>query len=329
MPAANPGSRVPLKCGDLFTTTAIATLVGAPVKVARDETTPPAYIGEVANDQLGVLGCHWAGGEPMEFGNTADVTVYIAPNSSEGFAANYSKDLADVPAKAQKPVENTAGDKSGYWCEASGLSDGVPLCTAQMLVGSYWVTASLSALAPATASSAGAGLQKVLDTIADRLSAAAQPVPAWVAPATTPPAFCTAPSSTAEVRSIFGAPGYAVSPEGTRYLDASSIAFDGPGASCSWVDSRDKVGSLNVDLLASGSWVFPGFAPHPAIDGVVQSYSSATIPGANYALLGCDEGLCEAYLAIGTTLAHINMNDLGTAKNVTALAALAKDIAAS
>ncbi|HMH59126.1 MAG TPA: hypothetical protein VK537_08095 [Galbitalea sp.] len=326
--ASAPGSRVPLKCSDLFTPSSVAVLVGAPVQVFRDETTPPGYLYDVANAELGVLGCEWAGDEGSEAGYFADVTVYIAPDSGAGFQANYSSDLAESPANAGSPVENTAGDKSGYRCAAQGRSDETPLCTAQMLVGSYWVTVDLSAVAPATAVTASVSTQKVLTRVVAQLHAVGLPkTTAWVAPASTPPGFCTDPGRTAEVRTIMDAPGLVVFPSAKRSFDATTIASERRDVGCMWTDPAE--GYIGFDLLAGGSWVFPGWEPTPASDAVVDSYAPVTVPGASSALMGSGGGACEAYLAVGTTAVEISMNDLGTAKNIAALSAFATAIAAS
>jgi hypothetical protein len=122
-------------------------------------------------------------------------------------------------------------------------------------------------------------------------------------------------------------PGLTVYPSGERSFDAATIALEGRDIDCMWSDPAE--GSVYVELLAGGSWVFPGWKPTPAIDSVVDSYAPVTVPGASSAVMGTGEGSCEAYLAVGTTTVDISMNDLGTAKNITALAAFAKAIAAS
>ncbi|HEY5319276.1 MAG TPA: hypothetical protein VIJ76_00220, partial [Galbitalea sp.] len=291
--AAHPGSRVPLKCADLFTPATVAALVGAPVTISRDESTPPAYLDDVANAQLGVLPCQWVGGDAFEAGYTANVSVYIAPDSSAGFVANLSADLAEHPAQSAPPILNSAGDKSGYWCEAAGVSGDSPECRGQMLVGSYWVSVILSAVAPATAAIATANTQKILATVATRLRAAGSPkTTVWATSASTPPGFCTDPNATSQVRTIFAAPRLTLYPGGKRTFDASSIALDGLVAECNWTDPGCSSGTVDIELLAGGAWVFPGFAPVPSVDGFVRSYSPVTIPGASSALMGCDSGFC-------------------------------------
>jgi hypothetical protein len=84
---------------------------------------------------------------------------------------------------------------------------------------------------------------------------------------------------------------------------------------------------VSFELLAGGSWAFPGFAPVAAGDDVVQSYLPVTVAGASSALLGVGEGQAEAYLAVGTTAAFVSMPDSGAAHDLTVLAAFAKLIA--
>ncbi len=176
--------------------------------MVRDEATALGYLQDAANAQLGVLGCECAGGEQFEAGYLADVRIFIAPDSSSTFAANYPSFAAGAPAGFEPLVENTVGDKSGYRCEAQGLGSDSPPCQAQMLVGSYWVTVSISALAPASAS----------------------------------PEFCSNPGATAQVRSIFAAPGLALYPAGKRTFDDASIALAGRDSACAWTDPQGLYG---------------------------------------------------------------------------------------
>jgi hypothetical protein len=315
---------VPLECSDLFAPANVTPLVGAPVTVYRDETTPPAYLDDVANEQLGVLPCEWAGEDAVEFGHLADLGIYIAPDSEAGFTEGYDAFVSDITKGASAPTLNSAGDKSAYWCEPIGLSGESPQCSAQMLIGSYWVTMSYSTVSPLTLAAATSNAQVVLSTVASKLKAAGSPGPRWKSPAASPPAFCTDTESTQQIRTLFGAADLAPFPSGTRTYDAFSIALNGPDASCTWTSKT--VGAVDVELLAGGSWVFPGFTPVPSVDGIVRSYSPVTIPGVSSALMGCEEGACDAYLPVGTTAARISFGDMGAAKDIAALSQLAADI---
>jgi hypothetical protein len=327
--APAPGPRVQLACADIYRPTDVAALVHSPVKVITDETTTPTSLQDIANAQYGVLDCEWAGGYGTELGNTAELSINIAPNATSLYSQYASGALKDVPVGAGKVVANSAGDQSGYWCEASGVMGGDPECRAEMLVGSYWASVTISASSPATAASTGSALQGILTKLAGQLRSAPQPIPQWVSPANGVPSICSSSDGTARVRSIFSAPGYTVHDLNPESLDAYNLSGIGRLASCYWQDSDGTAGALDIELLAGGSWVFPDFTPTPAVDGLVRSYPATTVPGASSALLGCAEGSCEGYFAIGTTLARIDFNDQGATKNREHLAALVAAIAKS
>jgi hypothetical protein len=201
--------------------------------------------------------------------------------------------------------------------------------TVAPLIGATAQTIRLSALAPFTAASLGVGMDKSLASVAARLRAAGAPkATEWVAPASAPPGFCSDPGSTATVRTIFGGPSLSLYPTGTRTLDASRIALNGRDTSCTW--TSPTAGTVDVELLAGGSWIFPTFAPVAPSDSIIQGpYVSTVIPGARAALLACSgDYSCEGYLAIGTTAADIYTNT-GQAGSKTELAALAMANAAS
>jgi hypothetical protein len=324
--AAAPGSRVPLKCDDLFTTAAVGPLVGASVRSLRDDASPAANLLDLANAQLGTLGCEWGGGEAFESGYTADLSVFIAPDSAAEFSSRYRSNLSS--SSPETVVSDTAGDKSAYQCQAQAEVPDGGVCQAEMLVGSYWVSSRVSTLAPASASSSGTSIQSALTQVAAKLRAAGAPKAGeWEPPTSRLPTFCTDPGSTALVRTIVGAPSLVLYPSVERTLDASRISLAGRDAECTW--TSPTAGTISVELLVGGSWAFPNFAPVAPVDSIIQGpYLPTRIAGATSALLACADGACEGYLEIGTTVADVYTN-AGLADSKTQLAGLAKAIAAS
>jgi hypothetical protein len=322
---------VQIKCADLYSVDEAAKLINATPTIAGDETTAPAYLDDAANAQLGALRCVWRGPDGTEISAAEDLAIQIAPDSADGYASHAAADLKPV-SKSDKTFTNTAGDQSGYWCHSVDSTE--TYCTAQMLVGTFWATVNLSVADPSGAkpimdSTVASRMQTVLTAVAGKLAASPKPVPQWVAPATTPPAFCGVGASTAKVRSIFAVPGYSPEPAATPYIDAGSVATIGRTQSCSWSDSHKKASTLDIELLAGGSWVYPAFHTTAYADGLVSTFSPTSVAGAMYADLGCDQGFCESSFAVGTTLVHIDFADLGTAKNKAALGQLAAAIAAA
>jgi hypothetical protein len=327
--AAAPGSRVPLKCADLMTPATVAAVVGVSVTVTTDESTPAKYLGDLASAQLGSLACVWSGQDGSDYGPFAREAIYIAPDSSNAFSANYAKNMSDVPAGYAATVTNTVGTESGYRCGSAPEFDGDGEsfgCDAQMLVSSYWVSVYVSGVAPSTTATVTSGTESILTAVAERLRTAGEPrTTAWVPSTTSTPNFCASSSAAAAVNTAMGVSDFAPAPAPTPPVDAGSVALDGRDDSCTFTSATR--GAVNIQLLAGGSWAFPGFHPVGLPDDVVQTFASASVPGVTGLELGCSQGDCEAYFAVGSTAAFVSFSDLGPAKNTAAIAALAKDFA--
>lgn len=324
---------MPPGCAELLDFANVQALAGQNAKVEQDEHSAPTRILPIAQLQYGAEGCIWDG-ESTGAGTTpgSSLSVTVAPDAKVEFGTRFAE-LMTATTSSPHPAatENVAGDESGFWCatDLDALGEDGPslICDAEMLVGDYWVSIEIGNVSGFTRAQLTAGLATAMSDIATRLVAAG-PAPAqWVAPATTPPGFCTDSNNTASVRTILGDQTLAAYPAEGRSVYAATIGLLGRDAYCSW--TSPTYGSLDVELLAGGSWVFPGFAPVAPGDSIVQSYAPVTVAGVSSALMGCAEGGCEAFLAVGTTMVQIDMDDLGRAKDLAVLAAFAKAIAAS
>jgi hypothetical protein len=331
--AITPGSRVPVGCADLLGTSNVQALAGASAKVEQDERSAPTSLTEIAQQQYGAEDCIWDGNATgTDATPGAYLSVDVAPEATAEFGNQFTTLMSTTTSTPHSPAtENVAGDESGFWC-ATDLdilgSDAPSLtCDAEMLVDDYWVSIGIGDVSGITRAQLTDGLTASLQHIASGLQAAGAPKTiAWRAPETTPPAFCSDPASTATVRAIVGAASLAVYPAGTRSIYASQIGLDGRDVLCYW--TSPTAGSVDVELLAGGSWAIPEFKPVFG-DSFVQSASPVTVPGASSSLLGCDSGFCAAFLAVGTTAVELDFDDLGAGKDIPALTAFAKAIAAT
>jgi hypothetical protein len=324
---------VPVGCADLLGMPNVQALAGASEKVEQDERSKPTSLTDIAQQQYGAEDCIWDGnatGTDTTAG--AYLRVDVAPEAKAEFGNQFTTLMSTTTNTPHSPAtENVAGDESGFWC-ATNLdilgSDAPSLtCDAEMLVDDYWVSIEIGDVSGITRAQLTDGLTASLRHIASGLHTFGAPKTiAWRPPETTPPAFCSDSASTATVRAIMGAPSLAVYPTGTWSIYASRIGLDGRHALCYW--TSQTAGSVDVELLAGGSWAIPGFKPVFG-DSIVQSVSPATVPGATSALLGCDSGSCSAFLAVGPTAVMLDFDDLGAAKDIPALSAFAKAIAAS
>jgi hypothetical protein len=325
--AASPSVRVPITCASLFSAGVSSTLVGVTVVSRQDQTTVPTGITSIAALQYGTLHCLWGGHDTQDGGYVAQLAVDIAPDAFAGFTAN----IPVIESQSPPTAENTAGDKSEYQCDVQGDFG----CSANMLVGSYWVTVYLGDLGVGTVSQAVANshMQQALSTIASALRTTTV-LPAWNPPGTLP-GFCAAPGSLAKVQAAVDETDFAVTGQDNAPADASSYAqLPGVYAQCGWgsTNSSEKFTSVQIALLRGGSWALP------ALNGLsdpqlymLGAYSTMSVPGADSAVGSCSTGVneCVVFLAIGTTLVYVELDDPGTAQVTSALSSLVTAIKAS
>ncbi len=319
--AAIPSVRVPLKCSALFTDAAAAALIDAPVKVHVDETTPPVDITDITSRQYGSLDCVW-GGDRQDSGYTESLTIDVTPDAAAGFAAN----LAGFSDENAPVTSNTAGDKSVYGCDVESAIN----CVANMLVGSYWVTANILELnnPSATPAIATTRIQQVLTTVATALTTA-KAAPAWNPPGAALPGFCAAAGSTAQVNAALGVNDFTVLGEDDGPADAASYTqLPNVYSQCAWQTDDSSGDFVSVALLKGGGWVLPSLPGKLNTRAyMLGAYAPMTIQGATSAAGNCssDADECEAAVSIGTLLVVIDMDDHSDAQ---ATAALAKLVAA-
>jgi hypothetical protein len=333
--ASAPGSRVPVGCAELLDHASWQDLAGETARVDHDENTAPTDIPSIAQFQYGALSCDWDG----LYGNSAaspgsELQIDVAPDARSEFENSFTAIMADQSASSHPTAtENVAGDRSGYWCatnlDANGADANLPICEAEMLVSNYWVSIEISTVNKLSRAQLTAGLTTALTEIAAKLRAAVPPTQQWVLGAATPPGFCTDPASTASVRAIFGDPTLDLEKMTAPLTDASSVGLVRPYARCYW--NTPSYGYVWVDLLGGGSWAIPTLSPVATGDSPFagQTYTPLAVAGATSAKAACTQGACNAYLAVGTTAVNVSWADLGTAKNIAALGAFAKAVAAS
>jgi hypothetical protein len=331
--AANaPGSRVPLGCADLLGASSLTAIAGNAPHVYHDESTVPGNIADIAQDQYGTLNCNWFQEDSRITG--ADLTVNIAPDAQSAFGSSFAAIMADQsPSTHPTATENIAGDQSGFWCandvDALGADANLAICDGELLVSGYWVSVEVDTVAGLSRAQLVAAVPTAMKDIATRIEAAGSAPAQWVAPANTPPGFCTTSTSTAAVRSIFADPTFVPSTTPSAGGTASTIGLVGPYAACNW--TSESYGYLQVRLLAGGSWAFPSFAPAPIGETPItaQDYSALTVAGTTSAKGACVSGECDAFLAIGSSAVEVAYNDPGVAKRAAVLAALAKALTQS
>jgi hypothetical protein len=325
--AATPSVRVPVTCASLFTAAVSSTLVGVPVTAREDETTVPTSLPSIAARQAGELHCLWGGQDQQDGGFVAELELDIAPDAAAGFSTN-------VPAiESQSPptAKNTAGDQSTYTCGVQGDFG----CSADMLVGTYWVSVYLGDLGVTNMSQTAANthMQQALTTIAAALKSAT-PLQAWNPPGALP-GFCTESDALAKVQTAVGESDFAATGIDSAPADAQSWAQQtAVYAQCGWggTNTSAKFTSVQLAFLKGGSWALPALSgAHDPMLYMLGAYAPLTVPGADSAMAACSTSVneCVVFLTLGKTLVYIDLDDPGTAQVTSVLGALVTDIKAS
>jgi hypothetical protein len=161
----------------------------------------------------------------------------VSPDSAAGYASNVPQS-----EKANPPTAvNTAGTESEY---GGGIEGGLK-CSGNMLVGSYWVSATLVNISSVDTATYGARMNQILGTVATAL-ANAKPAAAWNPPAPTLPSICTSPTTIGTVETARGANGLVAFSPVTSPFDAGYLAD---------LNSNDP--SAVIEVLRGGAWAVP------------------------------------------------------------------------
>ena len=323
---------MPLGCAGLLGTSSLTAIAGDAPHIYHDQSTAPTSITDIAQDQYGALDCNWFQQDSTITG--AELQVDVAPNAQSAFRSRFAAIMADQSLSTHPTAtENIAGDQSGFWCanvvDGLGADSNLPICDGELLVSGYWVSIEVDTVNGLSRPQLVAAVPVAMKDIATRLEAAGAAPAQWIAPATTPPGFCAASTSTAIVRSIFGDSTLLPAPTPSESTTASTIGLVGPYAACDW--GSNSYGYLQIRLLAGGSWAFPSFAPVPIGDSsfAAQDYSVLTVAGTTSAKVACVGGGCDAFLAVGSSAVEVAYNDPGVTKRASVLAAFAKALATS
>jgi hypothetical protein len=325
--AAVPSVRVPLTCASLVTDSAASAAIGSPIKHRRDETTPVIDIADIAERQYGSLDCAW-GGDLQDGGYDQYLSIDITPDAAAGFTAS----LTGFANQDPPVTTNAVGDQSVYGC----AGDGDLHCSANMLIGTYWVTVYVQNLdaAPVSLATANANVKQILTTVAVDLKSV-KALPAWNPPGGALPAFCSSDSSTAAVNSALGVTDFAPVGEDEAETDASSYPqLAGVYAQCTWGTSStsEPFTYFSVAMLKGGAWVLPQLPGEKNSKSyMLGAYTSMTIPGAAHAAGSCsvDADQCEVAFSVGSVLVVLELDDTSDAATTAALAKIVAAIKAS
>jgi len=192
---------LPLSCAQLLPASQVTSMFGTPVSLRIDERRAPGSMVDVATQQVGGMQCVWGGQTRTDNGYDDTIELTVLPAGASDYA-----NFAPPTVSTNGAAIDTAGDHSESSCQSSGDTFS---CSAQLLVGQYWVTiiyTNSDGAGPPRAA-ASALLQTSLQQLATSIRAAGSPRPPFVpsSSAWSGAALCGA-GSEANVQAAFGSP---------------------------------------------------------------------------------------------------------------------------
>ena len=318
--ASAPVPRVQLKCASIFAIPNVANWIAdthAALKI--DETSAPTDIYKIAAQQYGTLSCEWGGKYQQDGAYVDALYLSIATDAVDAFDAN--------PLDENGQTHNyTAGTKSQYTCtDESGQFQ----CSADLLVGTTWASFALQNIdgSSVTSTLLTSRVKGILDSLAGQLTAAPAALPAWTAPASASPTFCTTAGRTAIVRTIFANPALkeSVYQGGGGAQDALLGPVSKYVGDCTWENGTHDEQSLEIQSLQGGAWAIPIIATaQPSTDYLDTKFLPVTVAGADSAVLGCGgpDNDCDALIAVKGNAYEVSFPNKNDSTNLSRLASL-------
>ena len=288
-------------------------MFGTPVSLRIDERRAPGSMVDVATQQVGGMQCVWGGQTRTDNGYDDTIELTVLPAGASDYA-NFGPPTVSTNGAAI----DTAGDHSGSSCQSSGDTFS---CSAQLLVGQYWVTiiyTNSDGAGPPRAA-ASALLQTSLQQLATSIRAAGSPRPPFVpsSSAWSGAALCGA-GSEANVQAAFGSPLTQSQASYPPYGITSVAASRASGTQCAWATQKGGSGATQVDvaIVPGGGWALPAELTDPPSDYYFGAKKSVRIAGATGAMIACNSVDCEAFLSVDSNWLSIAVSSPGDATTV-------------
>ncbi|MBX3193964.1 MAG: hypothetical protein KF727_02545 [Microbacteriaceae bacterium] len=311
---------LPAGCADILPVAEINEALPSPVEIWADEDSTPEGFSMLAYRQAGGLQCVWGGQGGTDGVPDNGIQLWVTPDAEADFRAHAT---GIIPDEGDLLVTDTVGDASVIDC--GGADSTGMVCTADVLVGDYWIMARSFGHDDRDHDTGVADWTALLTGVAGRVADSGTPHAVWEPPAGAidGAVWCTDPALAARV---IGAD--AGEPFSAPYLpgaDLSSVVERAGGERCEWT-AGDRV--IRIETLQGGGWAYPLLEADGIGAGEVFPGNATAVDTAlDGALVACGDG-CNAVFLTGDSLVVVD-NLEGSAKQVAALtSALAEIIAA-
>ena len=300
-PQGDPLPTLPLACSDFFSDADATALLYRDVslKVDQDDTRNNT---EAAQRQEGLLECIWGGDTSTDSSWDQTIVLTILPDAAAAFDEGvWQVDDGAIPY----PDGSTTSE---YLCPQ--VFDNFAWCNANVLVDGYWAQVRATTenqSDPISRDEIEASIRSIVDRLTTVISSAGPARPQWTTSAhTLTGAICAGQPFFVDV------PPYP--------LSAAQAAGERSNAvGCSYSEN------VSINVVPGGAWAVPAAQAAAGKDlrayGLISTYASTPVPGADLALYGCGAG-CQAMLSIGGSSVEIYDRALHYDDGVTFLAEL-------
>lgn len=280
-----PQSALPLGCADVLSQDDEQAAFSVPQSVWIDETTTPIGIDLMEYKVAGGLQCQWGGQDGTDGVPDIGMTLLISPDAEQEFTDHATGFLYP---DGDKLITDTLGTGSVLDC-GSGEFTGLH-CTADILVGTYWINAQLSDADGQEYQSEVSKATALLGKVVDAVTGAGAPRALWA-----PPAGVFDGESLCEDGDVASqalqadADTLSVDPTAARDDPGSIIGSRIGNADCIW-SAGDR--TVRIATLPGAEWAFDALmasghgagSPNPD-DGAVLDAD-----GVDGMIVGCGDG---------------------------------------
>lgn len=329
VPNGEPGSRLPVSCGELADNDAMTALLGADFAEEATETGPPRVpeATTVAIDQSSLTECRWSSGTFGTTGLSVSLVAYAEQDYLSWIASSPStiEYPGSDPASFERPatgVDQQVGESMAGGChEETG-------CWHIFGSNGYWVESTFWA-EPASLGASAAALTATLASIDATLHEVGA-LPEWRNPVSAPTSGARCPADLDPTGSLAAATGLA----NPVPLEAPGIGGSpGPEALAHVLRSSGLVTCLQYDS-SYDSMVGVEFVPGSEWmwDAVVELTPSAEqidVAGAEEARILCEPvATCRVYALVEHTWVNVHFQgDAGTDARAAGIAAAQASVA--
>jgi hypothetical protein len=238
--------------------------------------------------QAGGMSCSWsATGAGMQELWGHGLSLTLMPDAESGYLDKFS----GYPMDNYTTVDS-AGDRSRLTCN---IWDDKFSCSADLLQSGYWAEISINGVPTAGTDedALAARAQALLETAADVVATAPERPPYVITPGAFDGATLCRQTGIARTQQVWGQQVSEEVPWFWEHYGIDAVVSERqPELGCVHVLPGDR--TVGYNTLPGGAWAVDAMLARSPLEGYIGTYSRASIPGADAALIACNADTCQA-----------------------------------